>query len=64
MKLSKNLRVVDVRIKPAVQRTQLRADQNEGRGYPSSLDQLVEVVHHPDDKKKKERQAGQRVAAE
>lgn len=43
-----DLRVVDVAVEPAVERAQLRANQDEGCGYICSLDQSMKVIHHPE----------------
>ncbi|TNN72898.1 hypothetical protein EYF80_016827 [Liparis tanakae] len=32
---------------PAVERAELRAHQDEGRGYGSGLQESVQIVHHP-----------------
>lgn len=52
---SNDLLVEHVSVKPCVQCTELWADQDEGRGYLSSLDQPGEVVHHAERKTEEEK---------
>lgn len=40
------LHIMNVAVKPAVERAQLRAHQDEGLGYGRSLQESVQVVHH------------------
>lgn len=42
-----HLHVMDVAVEPAVERSQLGAHQDEGLGYPSSLQESVQIIHHP-----------------
>lgn len=38
---------MNVAVKPAIERAQLRAHQDEGLGYSSSLQEPVQIIHHP-----------------
>lgn len=38
---------MDVAVEPAVERAEPGAHQDEGFGYPSSLQEAVQVIHHP-----------------
>jgi len=38
---------MDVAVEPAVERAELRAHQDEGRGYGSGLQESVQIIHHP-----------------
>lgn len=41
------LRIMNVGVKPAVESAELRPNQDEGRGDLSSLQEPVQVIHHP-----------------
>lgn len=41
------LHIMNVAVKPAIEGTKLRAHQNEGFGYPGSLQESVQIIHHP-----------------
>lgn len=38
---------MNVAVEPAVERPELRANQDEGFGYAGSLQESVQIVHHP-----------------
>lgn len=38
---------MNVAVKPAVECAELRAHQDEGLGYPGSLQESVQIIHHP-----------------
>lgn len=38
---------MNVAVKPAVKCTELRAHEDEGLGDPSSLQESVQIIHHP-----------------
>lgn len=38
---------MNVTVKPAIERAELRAHQDEGLGYPSSLQESVQIIYHP-----------------
>lgn len=38
---------MNVAVKPAVECPELRAHQDEGLGYLSSLQESVQIIHHP-----------------
>lgn len=38
---------MDVAVEPAIERAKLGARQDEGPGYPSSLQESVQIIHHP-----------------
>lgn len=38
---------MNVAVKPAVKCTELRTNEDEGLGDPSSLQEPVQIIHHP-----------------
>lgn len=38
---------MNVAVKPAIECAELRAHQDEGLGYPSCLQESVQIIHHP-----------------
>lgn len=45
--ITQYLHIVNVAVKPAIEGTKFRAHQNEGFGYPGSLQESVQIIHHP-----------------
>lgn len=45
--IAEYLHIMNVAVKPAIEGTKLRAHQNEGLGYPGSLQESVQIIHHP-----------------
>lgn len=43
----KYLHIVNVAVKPAVERPEFGAHQDEGRGDLGSLQESVQIIHHP-----------------
>ena len=41
------LHIMNVGEEPSIERSQLRAHQDEGLGDPSSLQESVQIIHHP-----------------
>lgn len=45
--MTQYLHIMNVAVEPAIERAKLRAYQYKGHGYPCSLQQSVQIIHHP-----------------
>lgn len=45
--MTEYLHIVNVAVEPGIERSELRANQDERRGDPCGLQESVQIIHHP-----------------